>query len=245
MQVDQQMMSQAAGQVSQFAAHGNVTQMNEQMQFEEQQQQQQQQAPMNECMAKLQHLQQLVTILQLLQFVKPIQKEQAVTLAINKDGFKFAVETQSKDVIAIAWLPRNGFQEFQTNVEDWEICLPLGPFITCLQVFSQHAAVDMHFCDHQLRLIITEDGNSYVQCMLVSWMSEDADALDEHIVEFGKYSRDSFGIDPKVLRDALDSFWDDPENRWKKDDDKSGPEGSVRSDFLDLLFFLFRFRLIT
>lgn len=112
-----------------------------------------------EC--RLDSTQTFTTLLSSLQLGK--EKDQRIHCEVSGKGLKFTSHTQAKDCVVTGWMFGAAFQEFKyTAATDiLELRLPLSPLISCLQIFSSHAALLLRYRPNEaeeLRLTLEEDG---------------------------------------------------------------------------------------
>eukprot|EP00971_Amphidinium_carterae_P105695 2093022-Amphidinium_carterae.1 len=115
-----------------------------------------------EC--RLESAHDLAALLGTLQLREKDQKEQRVHCEASGHGLKFAAQSGSKDTMVFAWMFRDFFKsyEYVGAREELNLKLPVAEVMSCLQVFSERAAMVLRYPagpQDQMRFRLEEDGN--------------------------------------------------------------------------------------
>eukprot|EP00927_Polykrikos_kofoidii_P066381 TRINITY_DN61993_c0_g1_i1.p1 TRINITY_DN61993_c0_g1~~TRINITY_DN61993_c0_g1_i1.p1 ORF type:complete len:341 (-),score=54.10 TRINITY_DN61993_c0_g1_i1:65-1087(-) len=136
-----------------------------------------------EC--RLESAHDLASLLTALQLREREQKDQRVHCEASPRGLKFAAQSCGKDVAILGWMFSNSFKEykFTGTIEEIHLKLPAAPFLSCLQIFSDRAALMFRYPSDDsgdLHFTLEEDA-AVTECRLRTLVLEEA---PEHIAFF-------------------------------------------------------------
>lgn len=114
-----------------------------------------------EC--RLESAHDLAAVLAALQLREKDQKDQRVDCEASVRGLKIIAQSAAKEVAIFGWLFKNAFKDYvYSSAQDAiHLRLPLAPLISCLQIFSDKAALLLRCPDGQtdvLHFTLEEEG---------------------------------------------------------------------------------------
>jgi len=129
-----------------------------------------------EC--RLESAHDLAALLSALQFRGKDEKDQHVHCEASNRGLKFIAQSAGKDIMVLGWIFKEAFVEYQFagSVDELHLRLPVAPLISCLQVFSDRAAMVMKYPSGdlgELRFTLEENGDT-TECTVRTFAMEEA-----------------------------------------------------------------------
>lgn len=112
----------------------------------------------------------LAALLNALTLREKEQKEQRAYCEASARGLKFVAQSAGKDATVLGWMFDNAFKEysFTGNVEEINFKLPIAPLLSCLQIFTERAALTFSYPEgssNDLHFVLKEDGAT-TECRL-------------------------------------------------------------------------------
>mmetsp|Transcript_51050 Transcript_51050/g.89147 ORF Transcript_51050/g.89147 Transcript_51050/m.89147 type:complete len:376 (+) Transcript_51050:60-1187(+) len=122
----------------------------------------------------------LAALLSALQLRERDQKDQRVYCEASSRGLKFTAQSIAKDVAVLGWIFSEAFREyrFASEYEDLHLKLPVAPLLSCLQIFSDRAALVLSYPSgpaDELRFTLEEEGAT-TECCLRTMVLDEAPA---------------------------------------------------------------------
>lgn len=129
-----------------------------------------------EC--RLESAHDLAALLSALQLREKDQKDQRVHCEASARGLKFVAQSAAKDVVILAWMFVEAFQEYRyvANCETMHLKLPVAPLLSCLQIFSDKAVLALRYPagpSDELRFTL-EEHNAVTECCLRTLVLDEA-----------------------------------------------------------------------
>lgn len=166
--------------------------------------------PLIEC--RLDSAHDLAALLSALQLRERDQKDQRVYCEASSRGLKFTAQSIAKDVAVLAWMFSDAFREyrFASECEDLHLKLPVAPLLSCLQIFSDRAALVLSYPSgpaDELRFTLEEEGAT-TECCLRTMVLDEAPAPINSFFAPGDLLSVFRPMQPEGWHHALSEFQD-------------------------------------
>jgi hypothetical protein len=121
----------------------------------------------------------LGVLLSVLQLREKDQKDQRIYCEASPRGLKFTAQSVAKDVAVFAWMFTEAFREYSfTGQNEIHLKLPVAPLLSCLQIFTDRAALVMRYPSgpaDELHFQLEEDG-AVTECCLRTFVLDEPPA---------------------------------------------------------------------
>jgi len=120
----------------------------------------------------------LAALLSALQLREKDQKDQRIHCEASSRGLKFTAQSGGKDVAVLGWMFSNAFREYRYThaTEEVHLRLPVAPLLSCLQIFSDRAAMALRYPygpSEELYFTLEEEG-AVTECRLKTLVLDEA-----------------------------------------------------------------------
>lgn len=140
------------------------------------------------------------------------QKDQRVHCEVSARGLKFTAQTSAKDVAVLGWMLNTSFREYRYTgeAEEMHLRLPVGPLLSCLQIFSERAVLALRYPSgdsDDLYFTMEEDG-AVTECRIRTLTPEEVPAAFGSFFAPGDPASVLRPMQPEAWYHALSEFVD-------------------------------------
>jgi len=137
------------------------------------------------------------------------QKDHRVLCEASGNGLKFTAQSSGKDVAVFGWIFKDAFAEYIFDAPGDEtllLNLRVAPFLSCLTIFSERAALALRYPagGHELQFCLEEDG-AQTECKLRTLVPDEVAPVDAFLSP-GERPSSFRARQPEVWYAALSEF---------------------------------------